>query len=291
MINAIAIDDEPLALTVIQSLCDKNESIILSSELNETTIAHVTSPDLPLLLIVEDNVDLRQFIRESMQSSYNVIEAKNGKEGFELATDEIPDIIISDVMMPGMDGFQLASKLKQDDKTSHIPIILLTAKAGQPHKLEGLGTGADDYLTKPFDVKELLLRTQNLIEGRKLLRKKFAGQITLKPSEVSVSSMENNFLTKVMEVIETHMHEEEFSVEDLARKVAMSRSQLHRKLIALIDRSPSEVLRQARLIRAKELLQKKASSPAEVAFKVGFNSHSYFSKCFKEEFGISPSEV
>ena len=270
---------------------EKNESIFPSGELNETVIAHDISPDLPVLLIVEDNVDLRQFIRESMQASYNVIEAKDGKEGFELATDEIPDIIISDVMMPGMDGFQLAAKLKQDDKTSHIPIILLTAKAGQSHKLEGLETGADDYLTKPFDVKELLLRAQNLIEGRKLLRKKFAGQITLKPSEVSVSSMENNFLTKVMEVIEAHMHEEEFGVEDLARKVAMSRSQLHRKLTALIDRSPSDVLRQARLIRAKELLQKKASSPAEVAFKVGFNSHSYFSKCFKEEFGISPSEV
>lgn len=269
----------------------ENERILPTVEVKNGGEAHVKLPDLPLLLIVEDNIDLRQFIRESMQASYNVIEAENGKEGFELAVDEIPDIIISDVMMPGMDGFQLAGKLKQDDKTSHIPIILLTAKAGQPHKLEGLGTGADDYLTKPFDVKELLMRAQNLIEGRKLLRKKFAGQITLRPSEVSVSSIENNFLTKVMDVIETQMHEEEFGVEELARQVAMSRSQLHRKLIALIDRSPSEVLRQARLLRAKELLQKKASSPAEVAFKVGFNSHSYFSKCFKEEFGVSPSEI
>ena len=208
-----------------------------------------------------------------------------------MAADEIPDIIISDVMMPGMDGFALCEKLKKDDRTSHIPVILLTAKAGQPHKLEGLSTGADDYITKPFDVKELLQRTQNLIEGRMLLRKKFARQITLKPSEVSPASMESSFLQKVMDTIEGHMHEEQFGVEELAREVAMSRSQLHRKLVALIGKTPSDILRQTRLLRAKELLEKRSTTPSEVAFRVGFNSHSYFSKCFKEEFGVSPSEV
>jgi signal transduction histidine kinase/DNA-binding response OmpR family regulator len=246
---------------------------------------------LPLLLVVEDNNDLRQFICETVQQQYQVTEAKNGKEGYEKAMAEIPDVIISDVMMPVMDGFAMTERIKKDERTSHIPVILLTAKAGQQHKIEGLETGADDYLTKPFDAKELLTRVSNLINQRKLLRKKFAGSIQLKPSEVSVKSIDEIFLTNVMQAIEKNMEEDEFGVEELAKKVTMSRSQLHRKLIALIDKSPSDLIRQTRLLRAKELLQKKASTPSEVAFKVGFNSHTYFSKCFKEEFGISPGEI
>jgi transcriptional regulator GlxA family with amidase domain len=185
----------------------------------------------------------------------------------------------------------MTEKLKKDERTSHIPVILLTAKAGQEHKLEGLETGADDYLLKPFDAHELLTRIQNLVNQRKLLRKKFAGEILLKPSEVTVNSADKNFLNKVMEAIEANMHEEDFGVEQLAREAAMSRSQLHRKLVALTGQPPSEVLRNTRLLRAKELLTKKAASPSEVAYKVGFNSHTYFSKCFKDEFGMSPSDV
>lgn len=250
-----------------------------------------SGPDLPVLLVVEDNTDLRNLIIEIVQPEYRVVQAVNGKEGYELALQEIPDVIVSDVMMPLMDGFTLAGKIKKDERTSHIPIILLTAKASQAHKIAGLETGADDYLTKPFDYKELLTRLRNLLNQRKLLRKKFAGEIILKPSEISVNSADENFLTKVMQAIEANMGEEDFGVEELSREVAMSRSQLHRKLIALTGQSPSEVLRNTRLLRAKELLQKKAASPSEVAFRVGFSSHTYFSKCFKEEFGISPSEV
>jgi DNA-binding response OmpR family regulator len=194
-------------------------------------------------------------------------------------------------MMPLMDGFKMTEKLKKNEHTSHIPVILLTAKAGQQHKLEGLETGADDYLTKPFDAKELLVRIQNLIQQRKLLRKKFAGQVMLKPSEIAVNSADEKFLTHIMQAIEKNMGEDDFGVEELAKEVAMSRSQLHRKLIALTNQAPSEVLRNTRLLRAKELLQKKFATPSEVAFKVGFNSHTYFSKCFKEEFGVSPGEV
>ncbi len=152
-------------------------------------------------------------------------------------------------------------------------------------------TGADDYLTKPFDAKELQARIKNLINQRKLLRKKFAGEILLKPSEVTTNSADENFLTGMMKVIEKNMSEEDFGVEELAREVAMSRSQLHRKLIALTGQAPSEILRNTRLLRAKELLQKKSALPSEVAYQVGFRSHTYFSKCFKEQFGISPSEV
>ncbi len=247
--------------------------------------------NLPLVLVTEDNADLRQFICDTLLADYQVMTASNGKEGFEKAIAEIPDLIISDVMMPVMDGFAMTEKLKKDERTSHIPVILLTAKAGQQHKVEGLETGADDYLTKPFDAKELLSRIKNLIEQRRLLRKKFAGTIQVKPSEVSAKSIDEIFLSNVMQSIEKNMDEEEFSVEKLAKDVTMSRSQLHRKLVALIDKSPSDLIRQTRLLRAKELLQKKAATPSEVAFKVGFNSHTYFSKCFKEEFGISPSEI
>jgi signal transduction histidine kinase/DNA-binding response OmpR family regulator len=272
----------------------KGEQSFINTSVNEkeaVTIREEMKSHLPLLLITEDNNDLRNFIKETVQQHYQVIEAVNGKEGLEKATKEIPDVIVSDVMMPLMDGFAMTEKLKRDERTSHIPVIILTAKAGQQHKLEGLGTGADDYLTKPFDAKELLVRIQNLINGRKLLRKKFAVEILLKPSEISANSMDDIFLNKVMQAIEKNMSEEEFGVEELAKEVAMSRSQLHRKLVALTGQSPSEVLRNTRLLRAKELLQKKAATPSEVAYKVGFNSHTYFSKCFKEEFGVSPSDV
>jgi signal transduction histidine kinase/DNA-binding response OmpR family regulator len=258
---------------------------------NIPVLRSVNGSQLPLILIVEDNIDLRHFIIETIEKECQVIEAANGKEGYEQALTEIPDLIISDVMMPVMDGFKMTAQLKKNEHTSHIPVILLTAKAGQQHKVEGLETGADDYLTKPFDAKELLVRIQNLIQQRKLLRKKFAGQVILKPSEIALNSLDEKFLTAVMQAIEKNMGEEDFGVEELAKQVTMSRSQLHRKLVALTNQSPSEVLRNTRLLRAKELLKKKSATPSEVAFKVGFNSHTYFSKCFKEEFGISPGEV
>ncbi len=194
---------------------------------------------LPLALIVEDNADLRAFIEETVSSSYQVEQATNGKEGLEKAIALVPDIIISDVMMPLMDGFTMTEKIKKDERSSHIPVILLTAKAGQQHKIEGLETGADDYLTKPFDAKELLTRIENLVNQRKLLRKKFAGTIQLKPSEVTVKSVDEIFLANMMQTIEKNMEEDDFGVEELAKKVTMSRSQLHRKLIALLDSHPA----------------------------------------------------
>jgi signal transduction histidine kinase/DNA-binding response OmpR family regulator len=251
----------------------------------------IKQSQLPLVLIVEDNNDMRHFIYETIEEHYQVIEAADGKEGYNKASAEIPDIIISDIMMPVMDGFKMTDKLKKHEYTSHIPVILLTAKAGQQHKVEGLEAGADDYLTKPFDAKELLARMENLLHQRKLLRKKFAGEVMLKPSEIAVNSADEKFLANVMQTIEKNMGEEDFGVEELAREVTMSRGQLHRKLIALTNQPPSEVLRNTRLLRAKELLQKKYATPSEVAYKVGFKSHSYFSKCFKEEFGVSPGEA
>lgn len=276
--------------SAVESASYNQVNVLEENVANGAILTHYKE-DKPLLLVVEDNLALRQFIIEILQNEYNVIEAKNGKQGLELATAQIPDLIVSDVMMPMMNGFVMTEKLKKDERTSHIPIILLTAKASQQHKIEGLDTGADDYLIKPFDGEELLIRIKNLIQQRRLLRQKFAGQIVLKPSEMAATSAEAHFLQKVMQAIESNISDEYFGVEELAGSVAMSRSQLHRKLTALLEQSPSDLIRQTRLQRAKSLLEQKAGTPSEIAFQVGFNSHTYFSKCFKEAFGLSPSEV
>ncbi|MEZ4930606.1 MAG: response regulator [Saprospiraceae bacterium] len=253
----------------------------------------------PTLLIVEDNPDLRHFIAETMQAEYQIITAENGKIGRETAIEHTPDLIVSDVMMPEMDGFELCETLKKDERTSHIPIILLTAKAGQRHKVEGLETGADDYLTKPFDEQELMVRAKNLVEQRRKLQAHFAkmasqgnnGMIPLTPNEVAVTSTDQRFLEKVAAAIEQNLDNEFFSVEDLASEVAFSRSQLHRKLKVLTGKSPNELIREFRLCRAKELLEKGAGNVSEIAMEVGYSSLSYFTRSFKQAFGVSPSEV
>ena len=251
----------------------------------------VGSEDQPLLLIVEDNSDLRQYIAEQMASQYQIITAKDGKEGLQMAVDKLPDLILSDVMMPRLSGTELCQTLKSEIKTSHIPVILLTAKAGQDAKLLGLEAGADDYLTKPFDGRELRVRSKNLIEQRQKLREKFGGELQLRPKAVKLSSMEEVFLQKVMEVIEENMGNEFFSVQDLANAVGFSRSQLSRKLKALTDKSSNQLIREFRLTRAKELLEQRAATVSEVAYQVGYANLSYFSKSYKETFGILPTET
>ncbi len=250
-----------------------------------------SSSNKPRLLIVEDNPDLRRYIREKMQEEYEVQEAVNGKQGLQMAIDLVPDLIITDVMMPEMSGTELCTELRQEIATSHIPIIMLTAKAERDEKMAGLETGADEYLTKPFDTLELQVRSRNLIRQRQLLRERFAGEFVFKPSEVSVNSVDQDFLQKVLDTIENQLDDETFSVVELSQTMALSRSQLHRKLKALTNKSPNQIIRDMRLQRAHDLLEKKAGNASEVAFMVGFNSLAYFSKCFKDRFGKPPSEV
>lgn len=245
----------------------------------------------PIILVVEDNADLRAYIREFLQSDYAVQEGGDGKEGLERALDIVPDLVISDVMMPGMDGMELCRALRQDVRTSHVPVILLTARAGTDSKIEGLDIGADDYVTKPFDAKELLARVRNLIELRRQLRKKFSAGVALKPGEVTVTSLDDALLKKVMSTVERCMGDESFGVEELARDVAISRRHLDRKLLGLTNFSTSELIRYMRLRRAHELLTKNAGTVAQIAFEVGFGSPSYFSSCFQEQFGCLPSEM
>ncbi|NUO02266.1 MAG: response regulator [Saprospiraceae bacterium] len=246
----------------------------------------------PLLLIAEDNPDVRAFIVDTLAGEYKILEAENGKLALNLAFETTPDLVISDVMMPEMDGMDFCKLLKTNEKTSHIPVVMLTALAGQEDKLKGLETGADDYLAKPFDARELQIRVANLIGQRKNLQDHFRKTLIIfSPSEVKADSMDAVFLQKIRAAVEANLDDETFSVVELGNQIGMSRSQLHRKLTALTGYSPNEVIRNMRLERAKQLLDKKAATVSEIAYLCGFNSPAYFTKCFKEYFGTTPAEV
>jgi signal transduction histidine kinase/DNA-binding response OmpR family regulator len=241
------------------------------------------------VLVVEDNREVRRLIQQSLSHYYEVVEAENGLEGYHKALDRIPDLIISDVMMPELDGVTLCGKLKADERTSHIPVILLTAKADIESKLTGLQTGADDYLTKPFRLEELQVRVKNLIEGRRKLRERYSRSVTLEPTDVAVTSTDEKFLQKALAVLESNLSDSTFDVATFSKEIGMSRAHLHRKLTALIDQSPSDFIRTIRLKRAARLLEQQAGNVSEVAFQVGFNSLTYFTKCFREYHGQTPS--
>jgi signal transduction histidine kinase/AraC-like DNA-binding protein/streptogramin lyase len=247
--------------------------------------------DAPIVLVVDDNADVREYIRGYLTSTYQVLEAKDGAQGIAIALEVIPDLILCDVMMPKMDGKELCRVLKQDMRTSHIPVILLTARAGTDSRIEGLEIGADDYVTKPFESKELLARVRNLIEQRRQLRAKFSASVVLKPGEVAVTSIDVALLKQIMETVEKNMGNEDFGVDDLARGACLSRRHLNRKVHALTNLSPGEFIRYVRLQRARELLEKGAGSVAEIAFQVGFGNLSHFSASFRGRFGVLPSEV
>ena len=246
--------------------------------------------EAPRVLVVEDNADVRGYIRSHLASRYAVLEAEDGPAGLELAVAEMPDLVISDVMMPGLDGFELCRKLKTDPRTSHIPVILLTARASAESKIQGLETGADDYITKPFDVKELGVRVCNLIEQRRRLRERFQREFILRPREEVVTSADDRFLCRAMQVVEAHLDDAGFSAERFAREVGLSATHLHRKLKALTGHSATEFVRMVRLKRAAYLIEKGRGNIAEIAYAVGFNNPSYFAARFRELYGVAPSE-
>jgi signal transduction histidine kinase/DNA-binding response OmpR family regulator len=244
----------------------------------------------PLLLIVEDNFDVRNYIISNLEEDYKIHEAADGVEGFTKSVENFPDLIISDVMMPKMDGFELCEKLKTDERTSHIPIILLTAKATSENKIEGYETGADDYIMKPFDAKELLARIKNLINQRKQLRKHFQKEGIFNLENKKIISVDKKFLEKAVKVINENISDTSFGVELFASNLAISRAALHKKLIALIGEPPSELIKRIRLSKAGILLKNKTGNISEIALEVGFNNPAYFSECFKKQFGSTPSQ-
>jgi len=272
-----------------QQLMTTNDAKQMTGEA-QMTLESTDKQELATILIVEDNADLRNYIRGHLKNEYQVFEAADGVEGLEQAMKAIPNLIISDVMMPQMGGFELCAKLKTDERTSHIPVILLSARASSESKIEGLETGADDYLTKPFDAHELQIRIKNLIEQRKKLRERFRKEIVLQPSEIAVTSADEKFLERAMKSINQHLADPDFGIETFVKEAGMSRMQLHRKLKALAGYSASEFIRIMRLKRAAYLLLHGKETVAEIAYQVGFNSPSYFTRCFREQFGVPPSE-
>lgn len=244
---------------------------------------------VPILLIIEDNTDVAYYLQTCLEDQYQILICRNGKIGVDKALEILPDIIISDVMMPEMDGFQVCKTLKEDERSSHIPIILLTAKATSEDKLMGLTQGADAYLIKPFEKAELIIRLNKLLEIRQTLQKKYSSMLISSQPVASIENKEDTYIEKVEKIVLSNMEEEEFSIHELARELHLSRSQVHRKIKALTGMSAAIYIRHIRLQKAKELLGSSELSIAEIAYQVGFKTPVYFSQAFKETFGESPN--
>ena len=247
----------------------------------------------PTVLVIDDNTDIRQYERTLLQDEYVVLEAADGKEGLAVALKEVPDLVICDVMMPVMDGLELTEQLKTNTATSHIPVIMLTAKNLEEHRAEGYEHGADSYITKPFHSKVLLARIENLLRQRQLLKNLYQGskEAEKEISEAHLEDRDKQFLKQLQAIIQKNLSDSEFGVEDMGQQIGLSRVQLYRKVKAMTGSSVVDLLRKARLAKARRLLETRSMSVSEVAYEVGFSAPSYFTKCFKEEYGMLPGDV
>jgi CheY-like chemotaxis protein len=242
------------------------------------------------VLLVEDNVDMRTFISILLEKYYIVVAVENGREGIDTAKKMIPDIIVSDIIMPGIDGIRLCRELKNNFNTSHIPIILLTARAAESEIILGLEAGADDYIIKPFSIEVLLARIKNLVNLRRQLHEKLERRMRFQPEEISLSQLETLFLDKIESLIEENLSDPGFGVDQLATGLDISRPTLYRKILAVTGQTPQKFIQSYRLKRSFELLKSQNGNVTEVAYKVGFSSSAYFTKCFKETFHRLPSD-
>ncbi|HEY1199857.1 MAG TPA: ATP-binding protein, partial [Niastella sp.] len=244
----------------------------------------------PVILIVDDNEDIRFYLKDNLRRTYTVYEAVNGAEGWERTKQLQPDLVVSDVMMPVMDGMQLCRNIKNDKHTSHIPVILLTARSAAEPKMEAFQVGANDYVTKPFSYEMLQSRIRNLLALQEAMRKLFQKQLEVNPTEISITSVDEQFIRQSIETVEQNISNPDFSVEDLSRALHMSRVALYKKLLALTGKSPLDFIKTLRLKRAAQLLEKSQFTISEIAYEVGFNNPKYFARTFKKEFGLLPSE-
>src|SRR5690606_16179717 len=244
------------------------------------------------LLIVEDNLELRSYLKQELSSDYKVLVAENGREGLEKAMKYIPDVVITDIIMPEMDGIEFCTILKKDFKTSHIPVLMLTAKAMTEDWVEGFEAGADLYLNKPFEMKIMRSQIKQLISNRAILFSRFMGEVNKTEIESKSTSLDQQFILKIITYTRDNIKETNLNVEKLADEFNLSRSQLYRKIKSLTGLTANELIRKIRLERAKELLEESSGpSVSEISYNVGFSSPSYFSKCFKAHFGVLPKEV
>ncbi|HEY1056515.1 MAG TPA: ATP-binding protein, partial [Emticicia sp.] len=286
------ISQEPLILSTNANETPESETIIIHTHTHPKSIENPIDAEQPILLIIEDNEDLRAYIRSHFELTYQIVEAVDGQDGFEKAVAFIPDLVICDLMMPRLDGFEFCKLVKSDIRTNHIPVILLTARATLEDRLEGLELGADDYLAKPFNTEELQTRVRNLIHIRQTLQQKYAQPIVepLPAKEAKPINLDEQFLQKLYAIIDRNLQNTDFNTNLLAEAVNMTAGQLRRKLKAITDQNIIEFIRNYRLQKAAVLLRNKSVSVSDVGYEVGFENLSYFSKMFFETFGKYPSE-
>ncbi len=287
-------DDANVQCSGDNALADDYTAEDIRSRRNVETLVSVDDSDnsKPLVLVVDDNASMRSYIKSILQPQYNVIEAQNGEEALAEARKNVPQIVVSDVMMPVMDGLTLSRRMKDDISISHIPVILLTARVLEEQRAEGYATGADSYITKPFSASTLTARIDNLLRNRRQLKRIFSGTVQEQADEESsLGETDKTFVAQLRKIIKTHIPDADYSVEDLGAEIGLSRVQLYRKVKALTGYSVVDLLRKARLARAKRLLETTDKTVQEVAYEVGFTTPSYFAKRFKEEFGVSPGDI
>lgn len=282
----------PYVSDVAESSTEDNLPLKTAVKEEKSIVPESSAENTPakILLVVEDNPDVRNLLKSHFSDKYKVVEAGDGKAGWEKTLEIIPDIIISDVLMPDADGYEFCKWVKSDERTSHIPVLLLTALKSRENEIEGLSCGADDYITKPFDLSILETKINNIAEMREALKKRYAGNLRFEPENVKVASPDEKFMKKVMQVAEKNIPNSELDIEKFAAEVGVSRMQLYRKLSALTDMTVKEFIRNVRLKRAVQLLEQKTMTVSEVAYAVGFKDLSHFRKCFKQQYGMSASE-
>lgn len=260
------------------------------NEITDNIHDKVESTSAPLILVVEDNKEMRHFIKSNLEKKFRVLEANNGLSGFELAVENVPDLVVSDVIMPEMNGIELCKRLKKDIRTSHIPLVLLTALASINNQIEGLEVGADDYISKPFNYRLFEIRIENLIHSRKRLRERFSKEIEIDSKDYTLNWRDQEFLDKAINLVKIKISDPDLNVNNLCKEIGMSRMNLHRKITALTDQTPSDFIRTIRLKEAAHLLTENRLSISEIAYKVGFSAPSYFTTCFGKQFGLTPKE-
>ena len=279
------IQNLPASLTTYETDLSKNQHNIENEADSEKKIEGKFK-----LLLVEDNPDIRFYLKDNFKSDYAILEATNGQEAWDIIIKDMPDLVVTDIMMPVMDGMELCAKIKTDNRTSHVPVIMLTARTADQHKYEGLETGADAYITKPFNFEILELRIKNLIEQRNKLRQLYQKNFDLQPTEIAITSLDDKFLRKIKQITEDNMDDPNFSVEKLSSEFGISRAHLYNKLVALTGKTPIEFIRILRIRRSAQLLEKSQLTVMEIAYKVGFNDPRYFTKHFKSEYNMTPSQ-
>ncbi len=283
-------DDSKLAVVPVnQKTVDVDGENVLTNPAEDRANEQIISGQ-KIMLLVDDNADVRYFIKSHFSSSYHILEAKDGLEGWNTALKTIPNIIISDVLMPDMDGFEFCRRIRKDERTSHIPILLLTALGSREHEIEGLSLGADDYITKPFDLVILQTKVENILSVRQSLKQKYSGEMFLQPRNIVLSSPDERFLQKAIQVVENNIADPDLDIDRFATEIGVSRMQLYRKLHAITEMTVKEFIRDIRLKRAAQLLIQKKMNISEVAYAVGFKDLSHFRKSFKQEFSMSASE-